>query len=65
MQQFKLDDMLLVISDRDENILKSANNLSNVTVLLSEGLNVYDILLRDNLVFTQDAVAAVTARLGA
>jgi len=65
MAQFELNDMLLVISDRDENILKSARNLPNVTVLLTEGLNVYDILHRDNLVLTQDAVTAVTARLGA
>jgi large subunit ribosomal protein L4 len=65
MKQFSLNDMLLVISGRDENILKSARNLPNVTVLLTEGLNVYDILRRDNLVFTQDAVTAVTERLGA
>ncbi len=64
MKRFELRDMLLIISGRDENLLKSTRNLPNVTVLLTEGLNVYDVLHRDNLVLTQDAVDAVTARLG-
>ena len=64
MKRFELGDMLLVLSGRDENILKSTRNLPNVTVLLTEGLNVYDVLHRGNLVLTQDAVQAVTERLG-
>ena len=63
MKAFELENMLLV-SARDENIEKSAGNLRNVTVLSPEGVNVYDILLRDNLVLTKDAVAAIAGRLG-
>jgi large subunit ribosomal protein L4 len=43
----------------------SARNLSSVTVLPPEGLNVYDVLRRKNLVLTKAAVEAVTTRLQA
>ena len=46
-------------------VARSARNLAGVTVLPSAGLNVYDVLHRRNLVMTQDAVQAVTSRLGA
>lgn len=41
---------------------KAARNIPNVDVLPVQGLNVYDILRRDNLVLTKDAVAALEAR---
>lgn len=63
MKAFELSDMLL-ISAGDENVDVSARNLQSVTVLRPEGLNVYDILLRGNLVLTADAVQAIANRLG-
>ncbi len=60
---FELGDALFVLGARDEKIEKSAANIPSVTVLPSEGLNVYDVLRRSKLVMTKDAVAAVTARL--
>ena len=42
---------------------KAARNLPKVDVLPSVGANVYDILRRDTLVLTQDAVEALEARL--
>jgi len=65
MDRFELKDMLLVTASRDEVVARSARNISNVTVLPSEGLNVYDILRRRNLVLTQSAVEAITSKLGA
>ncbi|MCO4746319.1 MAG: 50S ribosomal protein L4 [Proteobacteria bacterium] len=62
--RFELSDALVVLDGRDETVLRSARNLSNVTVLPSDGLNVYDLLHRQNLVMTEAAVKAVTARLG-
>jgi len=41
---------------------KAARNIPNIDVLPVQGLNVYDILRRDNLVLTKDAVAALEAR---
>jgi len=63
MKTFGLEDMLLVCA-ADEKVLKSARNLPGVTVLPPEGLNVYDVLRRSNLVMTEDAVKAITERLG-
>jgi len=46
----------------DENFAKSARNIPNVDVLPVTGLNVYDVLRRDKLVLTKDAVEGVHAR---
>jgi len=63
LERFGLGDALLVLAEGDEIVTRSARNLSNVTVLPSAGVNVYDILLRDSLVITQGAVEALTKRL--
>lgn len=63
MQTFALEDMLLVLSQKDEVVLRSARNLQKVTVLPVEGLNVYDVLRHRNLVVTADAVEQIVARL--
>ncbi len=46
---------VLVITDaQDANTEKSFRNLSNVNVLSSDQLNVFDILVSDSIVFTKD-----------
>ena len=47
----------------DDNFERAARNIPNVDVLPSAGANVYDILRRDVLVLTTDAVKALEARL--
>jgi len=47
----------------DENFARAARNLSQVDVLPQQGANVYDILRRDTLVLTRDAVQHLEARL--
>ncbi|WP_455372835.1 50S ribosomal protein L4 [Limibacillus halophilus] len=47
----------------DENFARAARNLPGVDVLPQQGANVYDILRRDTLVLTKDAVEALEARL--
>jgi large subunit ribosomal protein L4 len=64
MSKFELNDMLVVLSAADDTLNRSARNIPGVTVLPSEGLNVYDILNHRNLVMTASAVASVTERLG-
>lgn len=62
MRRFEIGDMLLV-AVRDEKLERSARNLPNVTTLPPEGVNVYDVLRRRNLVITRAAVDAVTNRI--
>ncbi len=47
----------------DENFANAARNLPGIDVLPQQGANVYDILRRDVLVLTRDAVQHLEARL--
>ncbi|PPR57403.1 MAG: 50S ribosomal protein L4 [Alphaproteobacteria bacterium MarineAlpha4_Bin2] len=47
----------------DPNFERAARNIPNIDVLPSVGANVYDILRRDVLVLTREAVEALEARL--
>lgn len=47
----------------DENFVRAAGNLPHVDVLPEQGANVYDILRRDTLVLTRNAVEQLEARL--
>ena len=47
----------------DENFRRAAANLIGVDLLPQQGANVYDILRRDTLVLTRDAVQHLEARL--
>ena len=46
--------VLVVTDSQDANTEKSFRNLSNVNVLSSDQLNVFDILVSDSIVFTKD-----------
>jgi large subunit ribosomal protein L4 len=47
----------------DESFRRAAGNIPGIDVLPEQGANVYDILRRDTLVLTKDAVEALEARL--
>src|SRR5699024_1739121 len=47
--------VLIVTAEKDENIIRSANNLPNTHVLTVEEVNVLDLLTHDKLVITRDA----------
>ena len=47
----------------EANFARATSNLPRVDVLPSQGANVYDILRRDVLILTKDAVAELTERL--
>jgi large subunit ribosomal protein L4 len=47
---------LVVLASRDEVVEKSARNLPNVQVLTARGLNVYDVLRADLLIFTPEGM---------
>jgi large subunit ribosomal protein L4 len=57
-------DVLVVAgTEVDANFDKAAANIPNLDVLPSQGANVYDILRRDVLVLTKEAVQNLEARL--
>ncbi len=55
--------VLIVIDARNEYVERSARNLPGVTVLLAEGVNVYDVLRHRKLLVTKAALGAIEARL--
>jgi len=59
VKTLKLTKPLFVIDQKDEIIEKSARNIPYVKVLRSEGINVYDIIRHEQLVFTLDALRKI------
>jgi large subunit ribosomal protein L4 len=56
---------LLVLSQQDENVKRSASNLPNVKTLLANYLNVIDLLRYNNVLMAQSAIDVVNGYLGA
>lgn len=50
---------LIVMDEKDVNVIKSARNIPNVETTLVSTLNVYDILKYDSFIITKDAVKKV------
>ena len=46
--------VLIIVDNQDLNTQKSFRNLQDVNILLSDQLNVFDILVSDSIVFTKD-----------
>ncbi|WP_163971945.1 50S ribosomal protein L4 [Oceanobacillus halotolerans] len=46
---------LIITAEKDENVIRSANNLPSVNVLTVEEVNVLDLLTHDKLILTKDA----------
>lgn len=64
MEKFGFDSALIVGGKEiDANFARATSNLPRIDVLPSQGANVYDIMRRDTLILTKDAVADLTERL--
>ncbi|MBH1941218.1 50S ribosomal protein L4 [Mobilitalea sibirica] len=59
LDNFKVEKALIVLDKKDENVMLSARNLPKVRTVLTNSINVYDILKYDTLVLTKDAVAQI------
>jgi large subunit ribosomal protein L4 len=59
LDNLKVVKALVVLDKKDENVLLSARNLPKVRTVVSNSINVYDILKYDTLVLTKDAVAQI------
>jgi large subunit ribosomal protein L4 len=66
LKNFGLDKakVLLVISEKDMNVIKSFRNLPKAKVLQVEGLNTYDILNADKVLIMKSALEKINERLG-
>ena len=50
---------LIVMADKDENVVKSAANIPGVRTTLVGSMNVYEILNHTNFIATKDAIAKI------
>lgn len=56
LDALKIDsDVLIVTAEKTDNVIRSANNLKNVSVLSFQEVNVLELLTHDKLVITKDA----------
>jgi large subunit ribosomal protein L4 len=63
LNDLKVSKALIVTMDTDNNLYKSARNIPGVVAMVTEGINVFDILAHDHLVITKDAVGKVEEAL--
>jgi large subunit ribosomal protein L4 len=63
LKSLQIEDALLVTAERDPRLERAARNLPKVRVLAVIGLNVHDVLAREHLVLSRDAVEKVAERL--
>jgi len=61
LKAFKLDNKktLLVLNAADENIYLASRNIKNVKVLRAEGINTYEILYANNIVFVESSLKSI------
>ena len=59
MENLKVNKALVILNEKDENVIMSARNLPAVKTALTNTINVYDILKYDTVVVTKDAVATI------
>ncbi|MDE7425018.1 MAG: 50S ribosomal protein L4 [Lachnospiraceae bacterium] len=59
LKNLNVEKALVVLGDKDENVMMSARNIPTVRTALTNTINVYDILKYDTVVITKDAVAKI------
>ena len=59
LDSLKLEKALVVLDKKDENVILSARNIPEVRTVMSNSINVYDILKYGSLVITKEAVAQI------
>lgn len=64
LKKFGVEKALLVSKESDASFLRASKNLKNYRYNTAAGVNVYDLLKYDAVVFTQDAIPAVVERCG-
>lgn len=55
----KVEKGLVILAEKDQNVICSARNIANVDTTLVNTINTYDIMKANKLVLTKDAVAKI------
>ena len=63
MKKLNIENGLIVIPEKNENLEKSSRNVQGYKVIQTDGLNVYDILLHRRLVLLQPCLGQLEERL--
>ena len=59
LENLKVDNALVVMNDKNDNVVLSARNIPNVKTTLTNTLNVYDVLKHKTVIVTKEAVATI------
>lgn len=59
LEDIKANKALIILGEKEENVILSARNLESVATTLTNSISVYDILNHDSLVITKDAVSKI------
>ena len=59
LENLKVDNALVVMNDKDNNVVLSARNIPNVKTTLTNTLNVFDVLKYKTVIVTKEAVATI------
>ncbi len=59
LNAFEVKKTLIVVTESNENVYKSARNIPGVAVVPVNNINVYDILKYENLMITKEAVSKI------
>ena len=59
LNNLKVEKALVVMNEKNENVILSARNIPTVKTALTNTINVYDILKYDTVVVTKDALATI------
>ena len=59
LKALNLDKALVVLNEKDDNVVLSARNIPEVKTALTNTINVFDILKYNTVVLTKDAVATI------
>ncbi len=65
LADLKVESALIVIAQSDDKVERASRNLAKVKVLRVEGLNVYDLVRYEHLIFTEGALKLLQERLAA
>lgn len=64
LKKFGIAKALLISKDQDELFARASKNLKNYRYNTVAGVNVYDLLKYDAVVFTQDSIPSVVEKCG-
>lgn len=59
LENLKIDNALVVLNEKDQNVILSARNIPNIKTTLTSTLNVFDVLKYKTVVVTKEAVATI------